>query len=370
MTSTIQSTFISTAVVTVSSVATATSTNYVTSTTTTIVKAAAKRTADFVAPITIPLIPTAPVEQAPLDSGPPKVYVKTDKRLNVLAEKLAERGLVVERIVTSTFYFTAYATTTSIYTSVVSSDQAVYVTNVVTNFVTSTTFLNAQTTVQVISTIVVTVTISGTSTFTGSIISTIHASETTTTSAAAGGGTAHLSSGAKAGIGIGAVLGAAAISALIIFILWWRRSKKYQDTSNPGPAGSNQPVAHVDSTTKFYGPMELATGVATNHLSSANPNSRNTAEWQQATEYQQPQQTYPSYSASNSPPGYGYGLPSPSPTAHDSRATSPQSFQGGYPQNVVEMQGQNTMVHGKYGNDTVRHPQSQEMYAIQPYQGT
>lgn len=385
VTSTIQSTVISTAVVTVSTVATATSTNFVTSTTTTTIKAAAKRTADFVAPTTVPAIPTAPVEQVPLDSGPPKVYVKTDKRLNILAEKLAQRGLVVERTITSTVYFTAYATATSFYTSVVSSDQTVYVTNVVTNVVTSTTFLNAQTTIQVVSTIVLIVTISGTSTFTGSITSTAQTFGTITASPAGGGGAGHLSGGAKAGIGIGVALGAAAISALIFIIIWWRRSKKHQDTPNQGPGGSNQPVAYVNPTAKFYGPMELATGVAAHHLSqsttdvdkpelgsptSTSTNLWNTTEWQQATGYQQPQPSYQGYPASNPAPSYGYGFPSTSPTAHDPRATSPQSFQGGYPQNVAEMQGQNATGQGQYGNHTQRHPQAHEMPAIRPYEGT
>jgi hypothetical protein len=388
-------------VVTVSTVATATSTNYVTSTTTTTIKPAAKRTADIAAPITVPVLPTAAAEQAPLDSGPPKVYIKTDKRLNGLAEKLSERGLVVERVVTSTVYVTAYATVTSFYTAVVSSGQTAYVTNVVTNVVTSTSFLNAQTTVQVVSTIVVTVIVSGTNTITTTSQNSGSTSPTITNipihvngSFTSPGG---LSTGAKAGIGIGAVLGAVAIAALIFFIIWWRRSKKDQDpTTNPGPAGSNQPDMYVDPAATFYGPAkELAgvgvTGVAAHHTSqpstaantvvepvsptSANAYLRNTGQWQQPTEYQQPQQAYQGYPAHNPPPGYGYGAPSPPPQGHDPRAASPQSFQGGYPQNMAEMQGQNTMAQGQYGNYQ-QHPQAHEMAAhqpnhpIQPYEGT
>jgi hypothetical protein len=390
-------------VVTVSTVATATSTNYVTSTTTTTIKPAAKRTADIVAPITVPVIPTAVIEQAHLDSGPPKVYIKTDKRLDGLAEKLAERGLVVERAVTSTVYITAYATVTSFYTSVMSSGQTAYVTNVVTNVITSTSFLNAQTTVRVVSTILVTVTISGTNTIIGPTTTNPNPGPSSPISnipANLGGNvTSHseLSTGAKAGIGIGAALGAVAIAALIFFIIWWRHSKKDQDgTTNPGPAGSNQPDMYVDPAATFYGPAkELAgvgvTGVAAHHVSqpstvantvvepvsptSTNANLRNTGQWQQATEYQQPQQAYQGYPAYTPPPGYGYGAPSPPPQGHDPRAASPQSFQGGYPQNMAEMQGQNTMVQVQYGNYP-QHPQAHEMPAhqpnhqIQPYEGT
>jgi hypothetical protein len=390
-------------VVVVSTVATATSTSYVTSTTTTTIKPAAKRTADIAAPIAMPVLPTAAAEQAPLDSEPPKVYIKTDKRLDGLAEKLAERGLVVERAVTSTVYVTAYATVTSFYTSVVSSGQTAYVTNVVTSVVTSTSFLNAQTTVQVVSTIVVTVTISGTSTIVGPTITNPNPGPSSPISnipANLGGNvTSHseLSTGAKAGIGIGAVLGAAAIAALIFFVIWWRRSKKDQDgTTNPGPAGSNQPDMYVNPAATFYGPAkELAgvgvTSVAAHHTSqpstaantvvepvsptSTNANLRNTGQWQQPTEYQQPQQAYQGYPAYAPPPGYGYGAPSPPPQGHDPRAASPQSFQGGYPQNVAEMQGQNTMGQAQYGNYP-QHPQPHEMPAhqpnhpIQPYEGT
>jgi hypothetical protein len=351
----------------------------------------------------MPVLPTAAAEQAPLDSEPPKVYIKTDKRLDGLAEKLAERGLVVERAVTSTVYVTAYATVTSFYTSVVSSGQTAYVTNVVTSVVTSTSFLNAQTTVQVVSTIVVTVTISGTSTIVGPTITNPNPGPSSPISnipANLGGNvTSHseLSTGAKAGIGIGAVLGAAAIAALIFFVIWWRRSKKDQDgTTNPGPAGSNQPDMYVNPAATFYGPAkELAgvgvTSVAAHHTSqpstaantvvepvsptSTNANLRNTGQWQQPTEYQQPQQAYQGYPAYAPPPGYGYGAPSPPPQGHDPRAASPQSFQGGYPQNVAEMQGQNTMGQAQYGNYP-QHPQPHEMPAhqpnhpIQPYEGT
>jgi hypothetical protein len=195
------------------------------------------------------------------------------------------------------------------------------------------------------------------------------------------------------------VLGAAAIAALIFFIIWWKRSKKDKDAPNPGPAGSNQPTMNVDPAATFYGPAkELAgvgvTSVAAHHTSqlstaantvvepvsptSTNANLRNTGQWQQPTEYQQPQptpqQAYQGYPAYTPPPVYGYGAPSP-PPQHDPRAASPLSFQGGYPQNMAEMQGQNTMGQGQYSNYP-QNPQAHEMPAnqpsgpVQPYEGT
>jgi hypothetical protein len=379
-------------VVTVSTVATATAVNYVTSTTTMTITPAAKRNADVGASITVPVLRTSAV-QSPLDLGPPKVFVKIDKRLDVLAEKLAERGLVVERAVTSTVYETSHATVTSFYTSVVSSAQIVYVTNIVTNIDTSTSFANAQTTVQVISTILEIISISGTSTIGSGTAASASGSRSNTPISSpviANGG---LSTGAKAGIGIGAVLGAAAIAALIFFIIWWRRSKKDKDTTNPGPAGSNQTDMYVDPGATFYGPAkELpAVGVArvaAHHVSqpstgantvqlvnptSTNADLRNTGQWEQHTEYQQPQQAYQGYPAYTPPPGYSYGASSPPPQGHDPRAASPQSLQHGYPQNMAEMQGHNTMGQGQDGNYLPQHPQAHEMSAnqpIQPYEGT
>jgi hypothetical protein len=164
VTSTIQSTAFSTVESTVSNVATATSVAYVTSIITTTMNVGKKRTVEF--PLTVSTDATEAAAQSPLDMGPPKAVVGSDKKLDILAEKLERRGLAVERAITSTLYTTVYSTVKSVYTSTVSSGQTVYVTSVTTSFVTSISFDNAQTTITVTSTIFSTVTVSSSATAT------------------------------------------------------------------------------------------------------------------------------------------------------------------------------------------------------------
>jgi hypothetical protein len=117
---------------TVSNVATATSVDYATQTVTTTVNVKAngkKRTAKVEVTKTVLMTAAESVTLKAPDLGPPKVTVGSSRRLNILAEKLARQGLVVERTVTNTIYVTSYSTINSVYTSTISSVQNFYVTS-------------------------------------------------------------------------------------------------------------------------------------------------------------------------------------------------------------------------------------------------
>jgi hypothetical protein len=393
--STIQSTVDSTTVVTVSNAATATSVGYVTATTTTSIQAggsAHKRTAEIEVLKTVSFASARePVTQEALGLGPPQVIVGSNKKLDVLAEKLARRGLLVERDFTSTLYVTAYSTISSVYTSMISSAQTFYVTSVATNFVTSTRFINAQETVSVTSTIVLTVTVSGSSTIATSEPNTnINPPNTNNNPPNTG-----LSTGAKAGIGVGSVVGATAIAALVFFILW-RRSRKNQDESDPVGVSSIQPELRVDPTTYYDPPKELASvgaaGVAASPhglnrfsnsgvgiptvepVSPTSSNMQNAGQWSPPADYQQQhmaQTASQHYPAHTPPPGYAYNhSPSPPPAAHNPGASIPPGFAGGYPRGVAEMGGPNAVSQGNHGIPVEQQEQAHEMPTNWRYGGT
>jgi hypothetical protein len=363
VTSTIQSTVFSTIVTSDSNVATATSVVYVTSMTTTTINLSKRRAAEVEGPKTISSASldfphtTKSVAHKASDLGAPKVTIRSDKRLDVLAEKLERRGLVVERTVTATVTSTVYSTVTSVYTSTISSSHIFYVTSATTSFTTSTSFLKAQTTTTVTSTIFSKATVNGT---------------------ASGGPGPPLSAGAKAGISIGTILGVAAIAAIMFFLFaLWRRSRK--ENEPPLPSDGNQ---QVEMPTYYGVPNELAAagahhssqasysgaGVTPEPVSPTSSNMRSTGQWHSTENFQQPT-AYLGYSAHTAPSGYVSRKPV---EGQDIRAVSPQVDEGEYPQGVAEIGSTNMgPIQGPSPIEisAVRYNQAYEMPGSHQYRG-
>jgi hypothetical protein len=174
-----------------------------------------------------------------------------------------------------------------------------------------------------------------------------------------------LSTGAKAGIGVGSAARAAAI-AVLAFALW-QRSRRHKDPPSLGDAVSTQPYLTTDIEKYPSHPMEMAavgaagmaaasardrpyvsysgTGVTPLEPSSPTSSMQNTGRSPSLANYQQPYAAptaYPGYPAYVPPPSDTYGTsPSPPPAAYDSRALSPPGYAAGYPQGMAEMVGAN-----------------------------
>lgn len=163
-------TVIAVAVTTQSIVNTATSVIFLTSTMTTSIAAGAKRDVAW-------LVPTAtPTTTPSLDSQltptvvaaaqPSRVTLGVDKGFDALAERLENRGVIVERTITKTVSTTISSTIRLFTTITRTSSSTQLVTKFHTSTLISTKFTNVQTTVTVTNTLVAVVTIHGESTVT------------------------------------------------------------------------------------------------------------------------------------------------------------------------------------------------------------